>query len=240
MKARVGVIGGSGLAQSGLLQDVKPLEADTPFGKASAPLEVGRVGELTVAFLLRHGAGHAKPPHQVPYKANLWALKQLGVEGVLATSSVGSLKTNIQPRSFLIPSDFISFWDIPTYYDDKVVHVTPAFSEDLRKKLFYRSRELELRVRGSGIYFQTRGPRLETRAEIAMIKDFADVVGMTVASEATLASELQLPYAAVCSVDNYCHGIVEEPLTYEQILKVQGQNSADLRRIIQHTLEVWR
>lgn len=232
VRPKFGIIGGSGLSEAGLLEDAKPEQAETPYGKPSGPLELGTIRDVAVAFLPRHGRTHAIPPHRIPHRANLWALKSLGVEGILGTSSVGSLHLEIRPRTFVTPDDFVSLWDIPTFFDDKVVHATPRIDEELRKRLYYRAHEAGENVRSGGVYVQTRGPRLETRAEIRILKGFGDVVGMTMGSEATLASELEIPYACLCSVDNYCHGIVQEPLTYEQIVKVQAENVQGLRTIL--------
>ena len=130
-----------------------------------------------------------------------------------------------------MPDDFIGFWDIPTYYDDKVVHATPSLDDGLRTVLVAAAKDAKATVRAEGVYVQTTGPRLETRAEVAHFKTFGDIVGMTMASEATLASELGIPYAALCTVDNFAHGIVDEPLTFDRIRETQRKN-ADLTRAI--------
>lgn len=237
MALEVAVIGGSGLYEAAVGSKQKGLEPDTPYGKPSGPIEITEVHGRPVAFLARHGKGHAIPAHRVPHRANLWALKELGVKEVISTSSVGSLHLHLKPRTFAIPHDFICPWEVPTYYDDKVFHVTPGLDEGLRRKLFYKLQELELPVVGQAVYIQTKGPRLETPAEIRMLAQYGDLVGMTMASEAVLASELGLRYASVCSVDNYCNGITEGPLTYEEIMKAQGENAENLRRVIMTVLE---
>ncbi len=234
----VGLIGGSGLREPTLLERVEPKALDTPYGKPSDPPVRGHHGDLDVIFLPRHGVDHRLPPHRVNHRANLWALKELGATVVLATASTGSLKKPIRPESFVVPHDFVSFWNIPTFHDVYAPHVTPALDPKLRDLLVHAGKAAGASVRTRGVYVQTLGPRLETPAEIAFFATLGDVVGMTMASEATLANELGLPYAAVCSVDNYCNGIVERPLTFDQIRKTQARNQDALRAIVTKALEL--
>ncbi len=233
----IGIIGGSALASPALLADPTDTFPETPHGDPSGPLVLARHGGTKVAFIARHGRGHAIPPHRVNHKANLWALKNAGVTQVLATSSVGSLKQPIRPGTFLVPHDYVAFWSVPTYFDDEVRHVTPAMDDRLRKALVAAARKTNARVTARGVYVQATGPRLETKAEIAFFKRLGDVVGMTIASEATLAAELEVPYAALCSVDNYCHGIGRAPLTYEEIVRTQDRNAKTTEAILAAALE---
>jgi 5'-methylthioadenosine phosphorylase len=211
----VGLIGGSGLRDSTLVESAEPRPLDTPYGKTSDPPVVGHHGDTRVVFVLRHGADHRIPPHRVNHRANLWALKELGASAVLATASTGSLKKSIRPGSFLVPDDYVAFWSIPTFHDEQVVHATPGLDRRLRDQLVTAGKAAGASIRSHG----------------------GDVVGMTMASEATLASEIGLPYAAVCSVDNYCNGIVERPLTFDQIRETQKRNVDALRRILEMALE---
>ncbi len=228
----IGIIGGSGLATPALLADAKDTFPQTPHGDPSGPVVLARHGRTEVAFVARHGRGHAIPPHRVNHKANLWALKNLGASAVLATSSVGSLKPAIRPGTFVVPHDYVAFWNVPTFFDEEVRHVTPAMDERLRKALIAAARKARARVSSRAVYVQATGPRLETRAEIAFFRRVGDVVGMTVASEATLAAELELPYAALCSVDNYCNGIGRGSLTYAGIVKTQERTAARTEAIL--------
>ena len=204
----------------------------TPFGPPSGEIRVGRVGGAEVAFLARHGPAHSVPPHRLNHRANLWALQDLGVRRVVGTSSVGALKTGIRPGTIVVPDDYLCLWDLPTFYDDKVVHVTPGLDAGMRKAIARAAKREGAVVRERGVYAQTRGPRLETKAEIRLLADYADVVGMTMASEATLAAELQIPYASLCTVDNYAHGVSEQPLTYEAIMRTQKKNAALVTRLL--------
>ena len=233
----VGLIGGSGLRGTSFLATGDARDLDTPYGRPSQAPVVGRLGDTRIVFLARHGADHRIPPHRLNHRANLWALRELGATLLLATASTGSLKKAIRPGSFVVPHDFVAFWDIPTYHDDDVVHATPGLDPHLRDMLVSAGKDAGASVRSRGVYVQTSGPRLETPAEIRHFATLGDVVGMTMASEATLASELGLPYAAVCSVDNYCNGIVERPLTFDQIRATQERNMDALRRILEKTLE---
>lgn len=233
----IGILGGSGLQDPSIVEDGTAKPVTTPYGTPSDPPIVGRHGGVSVVFLPRHGAGHRIPPHRVNHRANLWAFRELGVTHVLSTTSTGSMKRSIRPGSFVVPHDFVAFWSIPTFHDDEVLHATPGLDEDLRTILSSASKAARATVRPRGVYVQTTGPRLETPAEIAHFATFGDVVGMTMASEATLASELNIPYASVCSVDNYANGLAERPVTYEAIAKTQRRTKEVLRAIIGRALE---
>ncbi|TLZ84577.1 MAG: MTAP family purine nucleoside phosphorylase [Methanobacteriota archaeon] len=230
--ALVGIIGGSALGDAFELEEEQARFLVTPHGAPSDPPRVGVHAGVPVAFLPRHGKDHRIPPHKLNHRANLWALKEIGATHVIGTSSTGSLKKAIRPGSFVVPDDFVGFWDIPTYYDDRVVHTTPSLDASVRAALSEAAKDAKAVVRDRGVYVQTTGPRLETRAEIAFFKSIGDVVGMTMASEATLASELGLPYASLCTVDNFAHGIVDEPLTFETIRETQRANAALTRTVV--------
>lgn len=229
--AIIGIIGGSALGDAFDLEDEQAKFLVTPHGAPSDPPRMGKHREATVIFLPRHGRDHRIPPHKLNHRANLWALQELGATHVLGTSSTGSLKKTIHPGTFVVPHDFIGFWSIPTYHDEKVMHATPTLDEPLRTILVAAAKDAKATVRSEGVYVQATGPRLETRAEVAFFATLGDVVGMTMASEATLASELGLPYAALCTVDNFAHGIVDEALTFDRIREMQREN-ADLTRTI--------
>lgn len=233
----LGLIGGSGLREPSIVAGGKERPIDTPYGAPSEVPVVGRHGRATVIFLARHGKDHRIPPHRLNHRANLWALKELGATRILATASTGSLKRTIRPGSFVVPDDFVSFWDIPTFHDDDVHHATPAIDDDLRALLISAARSARGKVRARGVYVQTSGPRLETRAEVAHFATFGDIVGMTMASEATLASELGIPYACLCTVDNFCNGIAERPLSYKEIAAEQARKKDLLRAVIADALE---
>lgn len=168
-------------------------------------------------FLPRHGLNLHLPPHKLNHAANLSALKKLGADMAIAVCSVGSLKRRITPAHYLVPDDFIGLWSCATVFDKGPRHITPGLDDNLRNTIIRCVKKLQLPLKTSGVYFQTTGPRLETKAEIRFLAKFADVVGMTMASEATVAKELELPYAALCVVDNFANGVAATPLTLKQI-----------------------
>ncbi|MEK6851611.1 MAG: MTAP family purine nucleoside phosphorylase [Candidatus Thermoplasmatota archaeon] len=237
MPVRLAVIGGSGLYELDLLEGATARGVPTPYGAPSARVAVGRVGGAEVAFLARHGTKHGIPPHRINHRANLWALKALGARRVLATASVGSLRRDMRPGTMAVPHDYLCLWDLPTFHDDKVVHTTPTLDEGMRRAIVSTAKRRGVSVRGRAVYAQTRGPRLETKAEIRLLADYADVVGMTMASEATLAAELGLGYACLCSVDNYAHGIAPRPFSYGAIVKAQRVNARRVDRLLGPLLE---
>ena len=231
MTIRLGIIGGSGLSQANLFAGAESREMETPHGPPSGPLEIGEV-----AFLARHGTDHRIPPHRINHRANLWAMKEAGVPAIVATSSSGSLHPEIAPGTLVVPDDYVSFCAIPTYFNDEVRHITPSLDEALRARLIKAARHQGARVQDGGVYVQTQGPRLETKAEIRVLRRFGDVVGMTMAAEATLAQELDLPYASLCTVDNYAHGVAKESPTFEAIRRTQESNIAVLQEVLKALL----
>jgi 5'-methylthioadenosine phosphorylase len=235
----IGIIGGSGLRELAGLEDGQARFLVTPHGAPSEPPVVGRLGDVEVAFLARHGREHKIPPHKLNHRANVWALKEIGATRVIGTSSTGSLKKAIRPGSVVVPHDFVSFWDIPTYHDSDVVHATPRLDDDLRETLVAAAKAAGVPARSRGVYVQTTGPRLETRAEIAHFAKLGDVVGMTMGSEATLAAELGLAYASLCSVDNYANGIVETPLVFDAIRGNQAKNASAVVEILKRAVEAF-
>jgi len=219
------IIGGTSLLSSSVFKEWEECLVATPYG------EVCLKTAADFVFLQRHGMDRV-PPHRINHRAHIRALKERGVEEVVAINSVGSLKTTIKPGMFVIPDDFISPWEIPTFFDDEMRFTVPRMDEDLAATLYKACRGLGLEVVKGGTYVQTRGPRFETRAEIRMFRRFGDVVGMTMASEATLCCEYAMPYASLCCIDNYCHGIIKRPLTMDEINEHVAKNAAKIERAI--------
>ena len=226
----IGLIVGSAFSVKGEWEE---RAVDTPFGSPSAPFKMGTLGRLEVALLRRHGPEGKVPPHRINHRANIYAMKTLGVEAVVGVNSVGSLKEALSPGTLLVPHDFLCPWSVLTFFDEEAVHITPQLDEGLRRALIEAARRAGIEVWPRGIYVQTVGPRLETKAEIAMLKAFGDVVGMTMAHEATLCCELGLPYASLCSVDNYAHGIGDEPLSDEEIRRRARENSGRVEAVLE-------
>lgn len=208
-----------------MFQRWSPETLETPFGNVT----LHRDGE---AFLLNRHGSPPLPPHRINHKANIWALKTLGVQSITAVNSVGSLRLFLKPGTFLIPDDFLCLWDTVTFFDEEMRFTVPGMDNDQGTRLYKRCKVLGVPVRMGGIYVQTRGPRLETKAEINMLKRFGHVVGMTMASEATLCLEHNIPYASICSVDNYCHGIAKVPLTMDEIRDNARRNMHTIENLL--------
>jgi 5'-methylthioadenosine phosphorylase len=210
----IGIIGGTILLERQALSGARPQTVETPYG--SAELDLGSLGGVEVALLQRHGRRRDRPPHRVNHAANLAALSALGARQILALGSTGCLRAELELPALMIPHDYINFFDV-TIFDDRLMHVTPGFDEPLRQILIEEAgARAGLPVHDRGVYFQLRGPRLDTRAEVAFTRTFADCVGMTIGSEATIARELGLRYAALCTLDNYAHGLRESDPSVEQ------------------------
>jgi 5'-methylthioadenosine phosphorylase len=202
----LGIIGGTSLLFSEL-PELEKRRVYTPFGNAE--LLCG-----DIVMLMRHQQG--LPPHRINYRANLAALAIEGVDRIVAFGSTGSLNREIAPGSLVIPTDYVSMTDIPSIHDHAIEHVLPVMSEALSKKLVSHIPE----ARYGGVYVQTKGPRFETVAEIRAFSRIADLVGMTIASEATLAGELGIDFTALCTVDNYANGLADGVLTFDEILEI--------------------
>ncbi len=230
---RLGIISSTDLEKSKTFKNLEKKTMENEFGKATVLVSD------TVAYIPRHGGDpeHHILPHLVNHQANLKALKNLGVEEVISTNSTGSLKRHLKPGMFVVPDDFMVLSGGPTVFDNKPVHITPILCEDVRHRWLEAAQECGIDVINGGTYWQTAGPRLETVAEIKMMSMFADLVGMTMGSEAIIARELDLRYASLCSVDNYGHGLVEESLTMEEILEGSHSHAKVVIKIINKYLE---
>lgn len=186
--------------------------------------------EHGAAVVQRHGSGEAYVlPHEIDHAANLGHLAEQGCDRVLAIASVGSLKPEIGVGTFLCPDDFIAFGVGLTNRADASAHITPGFDGDWRQEVIAAWRDAGLPLRQGGVYWQTTGPRFETAAEIRLLAAHAEMVGMTVGAECTIAAELGLAYATVCVVDNLANGLAAEPLSVAQIEAVREDNAVRLR-----------
>jgi 5'-methylthioadenosine phosphorylase len=218
----LGIIGGTSL----LFSNLPPLDKRiiyTPYGNTEV-----MCGDI--ALVLRHQ--RCTPPHRINFRSQLAALAILGVDRVIAIGSAGSLKQDITPGSLVIPTDYYTMAAIPSIFNYSINHVQPGLSAPFARKL----KEAIPEARLGGIYVQTQGPRIETVAEVRDLARIADIVGMTLASEATLAIELGLEFAALCTIDNYANGLSAETLTYEHIVEVAGQYSERTDRILEELI----
>ena len=235
------LIGGTGLYRLAALEDVRTLEGGTVFGEPSGPVRVGRMHGRTVAFLARHGEGHALPPHKVNYRANLRRLKDLGATRVLAQNTVGGIADHYGPRVLGCPDQLIDYtWGrIGTVCEEpgsEVVHVDfgEPYTPALRRAVLAAAAEAGVAMVDGGCYGATQGPRLETRAEIArMRRDGCDLVGMTGMPEAALARELGLDYACLAVVANWAAGCGDGgEITFEEVLANVEAASAALPALL--------
>ena len=240
----IGVIGGTGLGEAlGALGAGEVRKIDTPYGPASAPITLTEVEGQPVALLARHGEGHMRNPSTVPYRANIWALKSLGVTHILASGAVGSLREDVAPRTLVIPDQVIdrTFRRASTFFDDLAVHVELAspFCGTLRNVLEKAGTGFPTRIHKGGTYVCMEGPQFSTRAESELHRSWgASLIGMTVMPEAKLAREAEICYALVALPTDYdCwkpHAAnLDQAKLLEEILgnvKVATQNAIELIR----------
>ena len=237
------IIGGSGLSQLSSMADMRPKVVRTPYGEPSGALTFGSIRGLDVVFLARHGYGHTIAPHEVNYRANLWALKEEKVAGVVSVASVGGIRKDLGPGTLLLPDQIIDYtWGRrSTFFEgasSQVTHIdfTEPYAEALRRRLLEAARACGEKVFERGTYAASQGPRLETAAEInRMERDGADVVGMTGMPEAALARELGLDYAALAVSANFAAGRGDSAhaVALERIEAVLAQAMGRVRRIIE-------
>ncbi len=208
------IIGGSGLTQLANLTVSRRIAVRTPYGEPSGPLTIGEIAGREIVFLARHGYGHTIPPHQVNYRANIWALHEQGVKEVIGVASVGGIRADMQPGVLALPDQIIDYTHdraatLYTLEDRGVQHVdfTWPYSRDLRTRCLQAAKQAGVPIIDGGVYAATQGPRLETAAEINRLeRDGAAMVGMTGMPEAILAREIGLSYAAITVVANHAAG----------------------------------
>ncbi|MGE5507194.1 MAG: S-methyl-5'-thioadenosine phosphorylase [Chitinophagales bacterium] len=240
---RIAVIGGTGVYDPDLLEDRQEHEVVTPYG--TVLVTAGRYRGKEVAFLPRHGAGHTVPPHLINYRANLWALKMLGVKSVIATSAVGSLNREMKPGDLALLDQFLDFTKgrPVTFYEGGpagVVHVdyTEPYCPELRKAISAAADEAGLAVHPKACYVCTEGPRYETPAEIKAFGILGgDLVGMTSVPEVVLAREAEMCYASIALVTNWAAGLAGCTLTHQEVVELMNANLARLRRLLAETIE---
>ncbi|CCO08491.1 S-methyl-5'-thioadenosine phosphorylase [Desulforamulus hydrothermalis] len=237
MSVRIAIIGGTGVYDPSILTNIRDEKVTTPYGEVS--LKIGDYQGKSVAFLNRHGAGHSVPPHLVNYRANIAALKELGVKSIFATAAVGSLNMNMAPGHFVFADQFLDFTKVRqhTFFEggaQGVVHIdmTDPYCPELRRVLARAAEQLGLTYHRYGTYVTTEGPRFETPAEIKMYKLLGgDLVGMTSVPEVVLAREKEMCYANISMVTNYAAGISPTKLTHQEVLEVMAANAENLRKL---------
>ena len=233
------IIGGSGFYHLKNLECIEALTITTPYGDV-AGIQRGNVAGKPVVFMMRHGDGHKVPPHKINYRANIWALKSLGVERIIAINAVGGIGDDCGPGAIVIPDQIIdySYGREHTFADvltDEINHVEFAdpYSPAIIQQLLQAAKSVALPVVSSGCYACTQGPRLETTAEIARLKrDGNTLVGMTAMPEAALARELGVAYGSVCIVANWGAGLSEQAITLEDIHAILAQAADKVQGLV--------
>ena len=236
------IIGGSGLTKLANLEVTQRKVSRTPYGEPSGPLTFGRIQKCDLIFLARHGYGHTIAPHEVNYRANLWALKDAGADRIVSVASVGSIRKELKPGSLVIPDQIVDYtWGRrSTFFEGSgspVNHIdfTEPFSAALRKVLLKAAADCKEKVFDGGVYAATQGPRLETAAEINRLeRDGAEIVGMTGMPEAALAREISLEYATIAVVANWAagRGDSKRAVPLDKIGAILEEAMGRVRRII--------
>jgi 5'-methylthioadenosine phosphorylase len=239
----LGIIGGTGLTQLANLEITHRRVARTPYGEPSGALTFGRICDQEVIFLARHGYGHTIPPHEVNYRANLWALRDHGVDRVVSVATVGCIHPELIPGMLVIPDQIVDYTHgrAATYFVESgkpVTHLdfTIPYCEAMRAALIEAAAGAGIALRAGGVYGAVQGPRLETAAEINRLeRDGVDMVGMTGMPEAYLARELELCYAAVGAVVNYAagRGLSRDGIQMEEIQAVLGEVMLQVRHLLE-------
>ncbi|MCX8181817.1 MAG: S-methyl-5'-thioadenosine phosphorylase [Candidatus Methanomethyliaceae archaeon] len=235
--AEIGVIGGSGFYDPAMFESVTEVKIHTPYGPPSDIITVGEIKGVRVAFLPRHGKRHSIPPHLINYRANIWAMRDLGVKRILAPSAVGSLREEVRPGDLVIPDQFIDFTKgrIYSFYDGAVVgHFSLAdpFCQELNKICVDAARGLGLACHHPATYICIEGPRFSTRAESRLFRSWgADIIGMTLVPEVSLARESGICYTTLATVTDY-DVWAEKPVTAEEVVMTLRANVEKVRKLL--------
>ena len=235
--AEIGIFGGTGIYDSGLLKESKEITIETPYGKTSDSITIGEFNGRKVAFMPRHGKKHTIPPHLINYKANIWAFKELGVKRIIAPSAVGSLKEEFEPGNFALPTQFIDFTKSRkgTFSEDgRVIHISVAdpFCPELQNIILDVANEQQVKIHNDATYVCIEGPRFSTKAESKFYKSTgADIIGMTLVPECQLAREAQICYASISTVTDY-DVWAEKPVTAKEVMETLSKNVEITKKIL--------
>jgi 5'-methylthioadenosine phosphorylase len=233
----IGIIGGSGIYDPTILDDVELIKVHTPFGQTSSLISVGYLKDVKVVFIPRHGIQHQIPPHRIPFRANIWALKHLGAERIISPSAVGSLREDYQPSDLVLVNQFIdrTKWRHDTFYEGgQVCHVSLAdpFCPELRTVFFHTAKKLKIPVHETGTYVCIQGPRFSTRAESFLFRSWkADVIGMTVYPEVALAREVEICYSSLAMITDY-DVWANKPVSTSEILTTMSKNVERFKKLV--------
>ena len=239
----LGVIGGSGLYQMKGLDVIEKVKVDTPFGSPSDSIVIGELGGAKVAFLPRHGVGHVIPPSEINFRANIFAMKKIGVDRIVSVSAVGGMKEDAPPGHFVVPHQFIdrTHRRISTFFTQGMVgHVSLAdpICLSTAETLFQAAQKAGAEVHEGGTYICIEGPQFSTRAESLLYRQWdVDVIGMTNVTEAKLAREASLCYSTLALVTDFdCWHIEEEPVTLEAVLEIMHKNVEQAQLVLKELI----
>ena len=241
-KAEIGIFGGTGIYDSELLQESKEISIDTPYGKTSDSITIGDYKGRKVAFMPRHGKKHAIPPHMINFRANIWAFKELGVTRILAPSAVGSLKEELRPGNFALPSQFLDFTKsrIGSFSEDgRVIHISVAepFCPELQEIVLQTAQSQNIKIHKNCTYVCIEGPRFSTKAESKFFRTTgADIIGMTLVPECQLAREAQICYVSISTITDY-DVWAEKPVTAKEVLETLSKNVEFTKKMLAVLLE---
>lgn len=235
---KVGIIGGSGLDDPGILKDAREISVETPYGPPTSTLTCGAIGGRDVVIIARHGKDHSIYPTKVNFRANIWSLREQGCTHILASTAVGSLREEIAPGHLVFPDQFIDHTRkrTVTFFDEsEVVHTSMAepFCPNLIELLASSAEELDLRYHKNKTVITIEGPRFSTKAESHMFRSWhADVINMSTVPEVCLAREKKMHYSAIAmSTDYDCWHEEEEPVTWEMIVETMKKNADNVIRL---------
>ena len=239
------VIGGSGVYKFPALKDIQSIEIETPFGKPSSPIVMGTLEGKTVAFLARHGIGHVFTPTEVNYRANIYALKKIGVRRIVSISACGSLREDFEPGHFVIPNQLFDFTKQRSYSffgDGAVAHIGSAepYCKELSMQMIDALKQVGVVVHDAGTYITIEGPRFSTKAESNLFREWGmSIIGMTACPEAFLAREAGMCYITMAHVTDYdVWHVNKEPVTVEMVINTSKKNIVNAQKAIQNMLDI--
>lgn len=242
MNAEIGIIGGTGIYDPGIFDNISYEKVHTAYGQPSSKIAIGELEGIKVAFIPRHGEGHIFPPHKVPYRANIYALKSLNVKSIIAPMAVGSLKDEFRPGDIAFPTQFIDNTRKRSYtfYDGgQVAHISMAepFCARIRDALISSAQSLNLNHHDSATYVCIEGPRFSTKAESHMYRSWgADLIGMTLVPEAQLAREAEVCYQPICTITDYDVWKEDKTVTSDEVIEVMKNNSEKVKKVLARSI----
>ena len=238
----IGIFGGTGIYDSGLLEDAQEIKIDTPFGSPSDTITVGVFKGRKIAFLPRHGKKHTIPPHLINFRANIWAFKELGITRIIAPSAVGSLKEEVEPGHFALPTQFLDFTKSRkgTFSEEgNVIHISVAdpFCPELHSTILKVVENQDVKIHNDCTYVCIEGPRFSTKAESKFYRTTgADIIGMTLVPECQLAREAQICYASISTVTDY-DVWAEKPVTAKEVLETLSTNVERTKAVLTELID---